>query len=262
MIGAAPPRIGLIAGGGRLPELLREAKPDLYVVGLEGSADPAFADRMLPAGQAGAIFAALRDAGCRQVVLAGRFRRPSFVKLRLDWAGLGVLLRLLPVWGGDASLLARVVGEFERAGFAVIGAHDLRPDLLASAGALGTQTPTQAEMNDIAAGFAAAKALGRAERGQAVLVQGGEVRAREGRAGTQALMAGARFPGGVLVKAAMPGQDMRVDLPTIGPETIEQARQTGLRGIAIEAGAALILDRAATIAAADAAGIFVYGAAA
>lgn len=261
MNGAASPRIGLVAGGGRLPELLREARPDLYVLGLEGSADPVFADRLLPAGQAGAIFAALRDAGCGQVVLAGRFRRPSFAKLRLDWAGLGVLLRLLPVWGGDASLLARVVGAFEHAGFAVVGAQDVRPDLIARAGAMGAQTPTPAETADIAAGFTAAKALGRTERGQAVLVQGGEIRAREGRAGTQALLANAKLPGGVLVKAAMPGQDRRVDLPAIGPETIGQARAAGLRGIAVEAGAALVLDRAATVAAADAAGIFVYGAA-
>jgi UDP-2,3-diacylglucosamine hydrolase len=251
--------LGLIAGGGRLPELLRAAR-SCYTVGLAGFADPTRADIVLPVGRAGAIFAALRDAGCREIALAGYFRRPSFAALRLDWTGLGVLLRLLPVWGGDASLLARVVREFERAGFAVLGAHDVLPDLLARAGAFGAATPIESERADIVAGFAAAKALGATQRGQGVLVRGRAILAREGRGGTQAMLRGADARGAILVKAAMPGQDRRVDLPTIGPATIGQARAAGLRGIAVEAGAALVLDRAETTAAADAAGIFLFGA--
>jgi UDP-2,3-diacylglucosamine hydrolase len=250
------PPLGLIAGGGRLPEILRAAR-SCYTVGLAGFADPATADIVLPVGRAGAIFEALRKAGCREIVLAGYFRRPSFAALRLDWTGLGVLVRLLPVWGGDASLLARVVREFERGGFQVLGAHDVAPELLAPAGVLGAVAPAPA---DVAAGFAAAKALGGTQRGQAVLVRDGAILAREGRGGTAAMLRGVDARDSTLVKAAMPGQDRRVDLPTIGPDTIAQARAAGLRGIAVEAGAALILDRAATAAAADAAGIFLFGA--
>lgn len=249
-------RLGLIAGGGRLPEILRAARP-CFAVGLAGFADPKLADVTLPVGRAGAIFAALRDAGCREVALAGYFRRPGFASLRLDWTGLGVLLRLLPVWGGDASLLARVVREFERAGFAVLGAQDVAPELLAPHGTLGAVAPALAE---IALGLAAAKAWGGTQAGQAVLVRDGAVVAREGRGGTEAMLRGMDARGAVLVKAAMPGQDRRVDLPTIGPGTIAQARDARLRGIAVEAGAALILDRAETVAAADAAGLFLVGA--
>jgi UDP-2,3-diacylglucosamine hydrolase len=259
MTQSAPPKLGLIASGGRLPELLREARPDMFVLGLEGSADPKLADTLVPVGRAGRIFATLRAAGCTQVALAGLFLRPSFASLRLDWTGVGILLRLLPVWGGDASLLARVVAEFERAGFTVIGVPDVRADLLMGAGALGREIPTDKERTEIDTGFAAAKALGKAERGQAVLVHDGTVHAKEGRAGTAALIRNVSLPGGVLVKAAMPGQDRRVDLPTIGPDTIKQAKRAGLRGVAMEAGAAIVIDRAATIAAADAAGIFVFG---
>lgn len=259
MIPASPLKIGLIASGGRLPELLREARPDMFVLGLEGSVDPKLADVILPVGKAGAIFAALRQAGCTHVGMAGLFLRPSFAGLRLDWTGFRVLLRLLPVWGGDASLLARVLAEVERAGFKVMGVPEMRPDLLATAGAYGRETPTDKERADIDAGFAAAKALGRTERGQAVLVRDGAVRAKEGRGGTTALINSGALPGGILVKAAMPGQDRRVDLPTIGLDTIDQAKRAGLRGIAVEAGAAIVMDRDAMAKAADAAGIFVCG---
>lgn len=251
--------LGLIAGGGRLPEILRAARP-CFTIGLEGFADPKLADVSIAVGRAGAIFEALRRAGCREVVLAGYFRRPSFAALRVDRTGLGVLLRLLPGWGGDASLLARVVREFERAGFRVLGAQDVAPALLAPEGPAGARVPDASTRADIAVGFAAAKALGRTQRGQAVLVKDGAVLAREGRGGTAAMLRSADARGAVLIKAAMPGQDRRVDLPTIGPDTVVQARTAGLRGIALEAGAALILDRAETAAAADAAGLFVFGA--
>jgi UDP-2,3-diacylglucosamine hydrolase len=251
--------LGLIAGGGRLPEILRAARRS-YTVGLAGFADPDRADIVLPVGRVGAIFEALRGAGCREVVLAGYFRRPGFAALRLDRTGFGVLLRLLPVWGGDASLLARVVREFERAGFAVLGAHEVAPELLAPEGAMGSLAPNSAEPADIAIGFAAAKALGGTQRGQAVLAKDGAILAREGRGGTAAMLRGQDARGAVLVKVAMPHQDRRVDLPTIGPDTAAQARDAGLRGIALEAGAALVVDRDATAAACDAAGVFLFGA--
>ncbi|MFM8799597.1 MAG: LpxI family protein [Tagaea sp.] len=249
----------LIAGGGRLPETLRAARPTaIDTSASSGSAKPS--RPIVKHGRAGAIFEALRRAGCREVVLAGYFRRPSFAALRVDRTGLGVLLRLLPGWGGDASLLARVVREFERAGFRVLGAQDVAPSLLAPEGPAGARVPDASTRADIAIGFAAAKALGRTQRGQAVLVKDGAVLAREGRGGTAAMLRSADARGAVLIKAAMPGQDRRVDLPTIGPDTVVQARTAGLRGIALEAGAALILDRAETAAAADAAGLFVFGA--
>lgn len=251
--------LGLIAGGGRLPEILQATRPS-FTVGLAGFADPKLADVLLPVGRVGAIFRALRDADCREVVLAGYFRRPSFATLRLDRTGFGVLLRLLSVWGGDASLLARVVREFERAGFVVLGAQDVEPALLAREGAMGSLAPTSAARADIAAGFAAAKALGGTQRGQAVLVKDGAILASEGRGGTAAMLRGTDARGAILVKVAMPGQDRRVDLPTIGLDTAAQARDAGLRGIALEAGAALIVDRDATAAACDGAGIFLFGA--
>jgi DUF1009 family protein len=130
---------------------------------------------------------------------------------------------------------------------------------LAPLGPLGAHTPDAAAKADIATGLAAARAHGARDLGQAVIAQHGRVVGVEDRDGTDALIRRGNGQGGVLVKLAKPGQERRADLPAIGPATIAAVAAAGLRGIAIEAGATLVLDREAVIAAADRAGIFVVG---
>ncbi len=260
-------RLAILAGGGTLPRLLADAavargRP-VHILAFEGFCEPAtwagLPHDIVPLAKVGRLFAALAASGASDVVLAGPVRRPRLSQLSFDLTGLLTFLRLLPVWGGDASLLARVLRLIEARGYRALGAHDILPALLASAGPLGRHSPDAAALADIATGFAAAQALGARGRGQAVLVRDGRVLAEEDRAGTAALLRTPGAAGAILVKAAMPGQDRRVDLPTIGPRTVAEAVRAGLKGIAVEAGETLLLERAETLAAADVAGLFVHG---
>jgi hypothetical protein len=129
---------------------------------------------------------------------------------------------------------------------------------------LGRHVPDAQAEDDIAVGFRVVRALGALDIGQAAVVQQGLVLGVEAIEGTDALIARCAAlrregPGGVLVKAPKPGQERRADLPAIGRRTVEAAAAAGLRGIAVEAGASFVLDRVATAAAADRAGLFVVG---
>jgi DUF1009 family protein len=265
---AVPAKLGILAGGGSLPRSVADAASAagraVHIVGFEGFCLPAtvagYPHDLVPLAKVGRLFAALRAAACHDVVLAGPVRRPGLGDLKPDWTGFVAMLRLLPVWAGDASLLSRVLGLIEERGFRALGAHDIAPDLLASERIYGRHAPDAAASADIAVGLDAARALGARERGQAVLVRDGAVIGEEGRAGTNALLRRSGLAGAILVKAAMPGQDRRVDLPTIGRASVAAAAAAGLKGIALEAGEALLLERDEAVAAADAAGLFLVGA--
>ena len=264
--------LGILAGGGELPRRLIVACQDrgrpCYVVAFEGYADRATVEGVphgwASLGAAGRVFELLHQAGVRQIVLAGTIKRPSLLGLKLDAKGAAVLARIGLRAFGDDGLLRAVMAEFEREGFEVVGAQDVLGSLAAPAGLLGRVVPDDQARADITRGVAVARALGAVDVGQAVVVQQGIVLGVEAAEGTEALLArvGALRrdgPGGVLVKLAKPGQDHRVDLPSIGNATVHQVAAAGLVGIAIEAGATLVLDLAGVIAAADAAGLFVEG---
>lgn len=265
--------LGILAGGGDLPARLidacrRDGRP-LFVIALEGQAE---AER-LPAdvpqawfrmGAAGAILDRLKAEGVRDIVMAGRVRRPSLSELRPDWKAAQFFARIGARALGDDGLLRSVVGLLEQEGFRVVGVQDLTGDLLTPAGALGRVTPDAAALADIAHGVAVARALGRLDVGQAVVVQQGLVLGVEAIEGTDALVArcaGLKRDGAapVLVKMRKPQQDGRLDLPTFGPETLRGAAAAGFAGIAAEAGGTLLLARDEVRRLADAAGLFVVG---
>jgi DUF1009 family protein len=219
----------------------------------------------------GARMAAMREAGCDAVVLIGQVPRPDISTLELDdgaKAMLPAILAALPL--GDDALLRAVLSEHERAGFKVLGAQDVMGDLLAPAGAWGAGAPSPAHMKDIAKGARIAQAIGEFDIAQGVVVAAGHVLAVEAAEGTDEMLKRvAALPAalrgtqqarrGALVKRPKPIQERRIDLPTIGVRTIEGAREAGLAGVAVEAGGALAVRRAELVAAADAAGLFVYG---
>ena len=239
------------------------------MVGFEGFAEPAvlapFPHCFIRLGAAGAILRALRAAHCRDLVLIGPVRRPSLLDLRPDAEGAALLARIgRAAFGGDDGLLAAVIRVLNTEGFRVIGAHDILTEALAPHGLLSKLAPDAQAATDIARGVAVVRALGAVDVGQACVVQQGIVLAVEAIEGTDAMMARTPAvrrpgPGGVLVKLAKPGQDRRADLPMLGPGTIAAASAAGLRGIAFEAGGALLAERAQTAAAADAAGLFLLG---
>ncbi len=262
---ARAPKLGIIAGGGALPGLLvsacRAANRDHYVLGLTGFADnaalPRPADAWIKLGEVGRGFEALRAAGVAEVVMAGAVQRPKFSELITDFKGAAMLARIAGRAAlGDDSLLSAVVGEIEGEGFKVVGADSILFELLAPAGVMGRHG-AGAHRRDIDTGFAAAKAHGKADAGQAVVVKDGKVVAAEAADGTDAMLG--RVNGGVLVKVKKPQQERRVDLPTVGPATVRNAIAAGLSGIAVEAGHTFMLERARMVAMADDAGLFIVG---
>jgi DUF1009 family protein len=265
-------RLGIVAGGGGLPRRLvescRTAGRDVFVLALEGAADPA-ALRDVPhawcrIGAASNGLALLRENNVTELVLAGSIRRPSLAALRPDWRAAKLFARIGYRALGDDGLLSAIVEELELEGFRVIGADQLFEEALAPEGPLGKISPDAQAAADIEHGFRVTRSLGALDIGQAVIVQQGLVLGVEAIEGTDELLRRCgplrrEGSGGVLVKAEKPGQESRADRPTIGIQTVALAAETGLRGIAVEAHATIVLDRAAVACAADRARLFVVG---
>lgn len=270
-------KLGILAGSGELPlrliEACRAANRPYFVLGFAGSCDPAtVADQphaFIRLGAAGQGLKLLHDNGVEELVLAGGVKRPSPGELRPDWRATRFLLRVgfrVLTHSGDDALFRAIIAELEGEGFRVVAVDSILAGLLAPLGLIGRVAPDAAAEADIRAGIEAARRHGARDLGQAVVVRQGAIVDREDAEGTDALLrrcgAQATGRGAVLVKVAKPGQERRADLPAIGAQTIAGAAAAGLSGIAIEAGACLVLDRPAVAAAADRAGIFVIGIAA
>ncbi|MGE3865414.1 MAG: LpxI family protein [Hyphomonadaceae bacterium] len=271
-------KLGIVAGAGDLPvvlaEHLRSEGAPYHVARIAPFAAAALAahpGEEAGLGRMGERFAALKAAGCDAVVLAGVVRRPDFASLEFDARAIAMLPRVMAAaGGGDDALLRVLVEECEREGFRVVGAEEVLAALIAPAGALGAVQPSARDRKDIAKAAAVAAALGAWDVGQGAVVADGLVLALEAQEGTdlmlarvaalpEALRGTAAARRGVLAKRPKPKQERRVDLPTIGLATIENAARAGLAGVAVEAGGALVMERAALIARADALGLFVYG---
>ncbi|MDB5318122.1 MAG: hypothetical protein JWO24_3966 [Rhodospirillales bacterium] len=262
--------LGMFAGGGALPHRIAEAAAatgrSVHVVAIAGFAHAAdFAPHRaieLRFGQAGRALEWLREGDVREIVMAGTMRRPSLLSLMPDAGGIGILARIgRAAFRGDDSILQAVIKVLREEGMEVIGAQDVLAGLLPKAGLLAGSVPDDIARDDIERGIAVATALGAVDVGQSVVVQQGLVLGVEGIEGTDALIARCgelrrEGPGGVLVKRVKPGQSRLVDLPTIGPRTIAEARAAGLRGVAFEADGTILMERAATVAAAEAGGLF------
>jgi DUF1009 family protein len=270
-----PPKLGIIAGGGTLPARLVAAAMaegrQVFVLAITGHALGETLEGIPQAwirmGEAGHGIDLLHQQGVEDLVMAGPVRRPTLRDLRPDWRTTRFFARLGLRALGDDGLLKAVIGELESEGFHILGLHDILGDALAETGVWGAVAPDARAQSDVAQGLKVAHSLGSLDIGQAVVVQQGFVLGVEAVEGTDALLRRAgelrrAGPGGVLVKIAKPGQERRVDLPTIGVETVKNVASAGLRGIAVEAGSVVVVDRPGVVAAADAAGLFVCGVAA
>ena len=272
-------RFGIVAGSGTLPVEVataiaaRGGSP--FIVTIAGEADPAdFADFdhvEFRIGDFGPIIDAMVEAGVSHAVLAGGIAaRPRLRDLRLGHHLIRLVPRVIAARVlGDNAILSEIVRYLETVGLVIVGAHEVVPELLAPSGSLTKKKPTKADWLDIEAGAAAARAIGALDIGQAAIAVGGRVIALEGVEGTDGLLERAaalrnhgRVAGmtrGVLVKCVKPGQEMRADLPSIGPATVAAAKKAGLVGIAVDAGRSLVLEAGRTIADADRHGLFVVG---
>lgn len=254
-------KIGIIAGGGDLPDALarhcRSLGIEVFVIGVTGFAQKA--DVFFRLGQAGRMVSTLKEKGFMDIVLIGSVKRPSLLTLFPDWQTLWFFLKLGFKRCGDDTVLQAARKALEAEGFRLHGAHSLLPDLRSPVGVMGKVSPSIADLESIRIGFEASQELGRADIGQAVLVLGQAVIAQEDKAGTQAMMEQYGQPGAILVKSCKPQQDTDMDLPTIGPDTIAQCAAKRIKGVAVQSSLSLIADKQATIAEADRCGIFLYG---
>jgi len=271
--------VGLIAAGGAMPFAVADSLAargiDAVLFALRGACDPArvqhFRHHWISVGELGRAVKLFRAEGCRDLVFIGSLVRPALSEIRLDW---GTLRAIGQIWaafrGGDDHLLSGIGRILERDGFRMVGIRDVAPDLLVPEGCLTRIAPDDASTADIAKGREVIRALSPFDIGQAAVVIDGHVVAVEDIEGTDGLLLRAarlREEGriraaanhGVLVKAPKSGQDLRFDLPTIGPRTIEGAASAKLAGIAVVAGNTLVADPQTMIEKADAAGLFIAG---
>lgn len=264
--------LGIIAGGGELPKILAHyctLQGSPYVVlALKGYTTLDWVGQhphhwaML--GQIREALDFLKAHHVTQLVFAGHIKRPSLKSLKMDVKALEWVAHIGLKAFGDDGLLTGIIQQFEKEGFQVVGAQDVVSSLLMPKGVLGNINPLTQDKEDIHRGFEAAKLLGQADIGQAVIVENGVVLSVEGIEGTDALLKRTqelkREPkSGVLVKVCKPQQEMRIDLPTIGLDTLKAAASIGLKGIALEAGKGIFLQQDACIRWADENGLFLYG---
>lgn len=272
-------RVAIIAGGGALPiavaRTLYTQGCNPFVAVLDGEADPVDFAGISQISVRLEEFGPLLDRFSREqvshVILAGSVgRRPRLLGMKWNWTLMRLVTRVAAgLMRGDDGLLRTVISAIERQGITVVGAHEIVPDLLAPKGLLTKAAPTKTDLVDIAAGSEAAELIGKLDIGQGAVAIGQRVIALEGIEGTEGLLertgdmrTHGRLAGtkrGVLVKRFKPQQERRADIPAIGPDTMDQAYQAGLAGVAVEAGGCFILDFERTVMRADELGLFLIG---
>ena len=277
MSGTTRPLAILCGGGGLALEaakLARQNGREVFLVGIVGSASidiESFPHIWLKLGELGKLFGALEERKIKDLAILGAVSRPEFADLKLDWGAVKRAAEIARIFrGGDNNLLEGVARIFEREGMTIVGAQDFAPQLLAPTGLIAGRAPDDEVQADIKFGVAMLGALSPFDVGQGAVIARGRVLAIEAAEGTDAMLSRVadmrasrrlKFKGraGVFVKAPKRGQDMRLDLPTVGLRTLESAARAELAGVAVAAGEVLIAERDHFVAVAEAAGLFVVG---
>ena len=257
--------LALLAGRGALPGAI-SATLDIapLVCALESDPpDRLTVDVTYRIETLGSLLEHLRERDVDRVCMAGGIDRPQIDPSAIDAATLPLVPVLTEALvAGDDGALRALIGIFETAGFSVLPAQEAAPGLLMAPGAPTVAQPTESHRADATRGAGIVAAMAAADIGQACAVRRGQALSVEGVFGTDWMLAAlAERPdgeGGILFKAPKPGQDRRADLPTIGPETVRAAAGAGLKGIVIEAGGVIVLDRPGVIAACDRMGMFLW----
>ena len=266
-------KLGIIAGGGILPQILInhciQTNRDYFVLAIENNANKAIFTPDIPhkwirIGQAGTGFKTMADEKIAEIVMIGTIHRPSFADLVPDLRTTAFFAKIGFKSLGDDGILRALITEIESENMRVVGIHEVMPELLVKKGLLTKTKPDKQALADIERGIEVALTLGRLDVGQSVIVQQGLVLGAEGIEGTDKLIERCgtyqrKGTGGILVKLRKPQQDMRIDLPTIGTTTIENLHKVGMRGIAVHAGNALIVNEPEVIKLADKYGMFITG---
>lgn len=270
--------LGIIAGLGDLPVQVAAAATErgqgVYVLRLKGFEEPAlepYPGEVAGIAQLGKAFKAFKSAGCEQICFAGIVKRPDFQALKPDMKGISLLPKAIAAARqGDDALLRFLIDVFESEGFEVIGADEAAQSLTVETGLMAGPDPSEDQLADLKKAAEIAHQMGQFDIGQGAIVANGLVLCVEAQEGTdQMLQRCAMLPQqirgtsearrGVLVKRPKPRQERRIDLPTIGLNTIELAAEAGLAGIGYEADGALMLNGDQICARANELGLFLYG---
>ena len=261
-------RLGIICGAGALPVALAAAHPEAFCLSIAGAShDVPRAVAEFSLNKFGGLFEALHAEGVTEVVMAGGLGRPQLNPAEFDAGMMAIAPRLVPAFqAGDDGLLRLVITLFEEQGFAVVGAHELLDGLTASEGLIAGPEPSEQALEDASRAADILLALSPLDVGQGAVVAAGLCLGIETLQGTDALLrfvaetpAHLRRGKGVFLKAPKRGQDLRVDMPAVGPETVRAAAAAGVEGIVVSANRVVILDRPATLAALEETGLFLLG---
>ncbi|WP_134499602.1 LpxI family protein [Microvirga pakistanensis] len=268
--------VAIVAGDGRLPiqviEHLERTGQDYRVLAFRGFAARELrrkAHAHVDLLDLKTILSTLDGWKPHAVSLVGAVRRPGFSALLGAYSALRNMQEVKEVIArGDDQVLRGAVMLIEERGHRVVGAHELAPDLVASLSLSGSRQPGDDDQRAIAMGLDLLASLSAFDIGQGAVIARNHVLAIEGPEGTDRMLRRVghlrqswfglrrRKEGGVLIKAAKRGQDLRVDMPTIGPRTVAEAARVGLSGIAVGAGSTFVLEQEETLRLADRLGLF------
>lgn len=262
--------LGLIAGNGVYPALVATKA---RAAGVQKIFAAAFTDETNPAleksvdqiewlrvGQLGKLVALLKKSGVRHAMMAGQIAPKNLFDLRPDWKALLLLAKLKR--RNAETIFGAIADELSQAGIELLPAYTFLEDALAPVGTIAGRALSKREQQDVDYGFEIAREVSRLDIGQTVVVRNGTVLAVEAFEGTnEAIKRGGTLggKGAVVVKVAKPNQDMRFDVPVIGPETLRQAADANVRVIAIESGKTLLLEKEKLVALASELGLTIFG---
>ena len=267
-------KLGLLAGNGRFPFLVLEAARslghDITIIAVKEEADAdleaaAAAPVAVPIhrvslGHLGTCLQILQDAGVTHAVMAGQVKHTKIFGVMPDLTFMSLLAKLTA--RNTDALIGAVAGVMRDRGIELIDSTALLTPLLADAGVMTARQPTDAETASLTFGYRMADTIAGLDIGQTIAVKHSAVVAVEAMEGTDAVIARAAElagPGVVIVKVAKPRQDMRFDVPIVGLPTVQMMARAGASVLSLDAGKALMFDKAKLIAAADAAGIAIVG---
>ena len=270
--------LGILAGNGSLPLYIAErtikSGRDVFILGINATADPKienYPHTWLKWGEVDKLFKTLKKQNVEQLLFIGGVSRPDFKDIHFDFG----MIRNLPfvfslTMGGDDSVLTNIVGFVESKGVSIVGAHEIAPELTADRGVLTKKSPSKVDRKDIEKGIKTVLSLGEMDIGQGAVVAREYVLCVEAAEGTDNMLDRAKGlrqwgkgwlnkKNGVLVKLPKPNQELRIDMPTIGPKTIELVADAGLNGIAVVENKVLISEKQKTIEIANKLGVFIIG---
>ena len=262
-------KIALIAGALDLPfftrDALRRAGWDVFIIGLKNFCDPRLEpDMVVRLGGGGRAARKLRRLGIRKLTFVGALGHPNFSDLRPDFWTIRVLLSVLKHQRGYDSMAVAFNSVLEKQGFEILAAQDLAPELtFTDAGVQTRVRPSRSDMVNIERAVQVSRTIGAEDIGASVVVDA-QVIAVEAAEGTARMLErvvqmrkNRRRSRGVFAKMTKPDQDLRIDIPAIGVDTVNAVAAAHLRGIVVNTRTCFVVDKPAVIRRANELGIFI-----